>query len=214
MRNPPWRSTVGGGRVEASTSRSHDLDGEPGVGRALGVCSIGPSRARDGRRAALEATALGRDTGILVPWQQGAGSRVHDMRKLKAVQAYAGRGPHIETPAGCIEDEEVVAEAIVGDERRVVDELQKCRDGIGKQRRTLQIPCRDAGELLDLRQERALGSHERLKLAVHGSLDDPAGTDLDDLVIRRVGPVGIRLKVENHAIAADRERERSAIAAE
>ena len=102
----------------------------------------------------------------------------------------------------------------MGDERHVADELEKRRDAIGKRGRTLQIRCRDAGELLDLRQERALGSREREELPVHGSIDDSAGADLDDLVLRRVGPVSVRLEVEHYVIAAGRDRRRNAIAGE
>lgn len=91
---------------------------------------------------------------------------------------------------------------------------RKRRDAIGKRGRTLQIRCRDAGELLDLRQERALGSRERGELPVHGPVDDPGSADLDDLVIRRAGPVSVRLEVEHYVIAAGRDWRRNAIAAE
>ena len=210
MENPALELTIWRGRVERLEQFTHEPGGELGVGER----SVAPARVEPKMVSELvEAAALGRVTAILVLCQQCAGARVHNMRELEAVQPYAGRGRHTEAPAGRVEDEKVVAETIVGDERHGVDELEKRRDAIGKRGRTLQIRCRDAGELLDLRQERALGSRERGEL-VHGPVDDPASADLDDLVIRRVGLVSVRLEVEHYVIAVGRDRRRNAIVAE
>lgn len=146
----------------------------------------------------------------LRPWpgQRRAGANVGGRRQERVTDGTATSTNAERTPA------HANGIRVKSNERHGADELEKRRDANGKRRRTLQIRCRDAGELLDLRQERALGSRERGELPVYGPVDDPASADLDDLVIRWAGPVSVRLEIEHYVIAAGRDRRRNAIVAE
>ena len=102
--------------------------------------------------------------------------------------------------AAAIEHDEVVAEAVVGDHGPVAHPFEKLPQRVFKARGMFEIPVLQPGQLRDAWRKPALRSDQRLELVEHAFVGSQHRSDLDDLVLGRMGPVGVCLQVEDHII--------------
>ena len=63
-----------------------------------------------------------------------------------------------------------------------------------------EIAVLQPGQFRDARREPALRSDQRLELFEHAFVGSQHRSDLDDLVLRQMGPVGVCLQVEDHIL--------------
>ena len=195
--NPSLEATRRGSLIESVKQGPHDLLGHAGVVEGVVLVAAADSELR---RKLVKASARRRPMAVNTPYHVRASPGIDHVGQLQRVEPRPSRQSKAHRCGGSVQNDEVVAKAVVSNHRPVIDPPEELAERVFQTRGASELSELDSGQLGDLSWEPALWPDQRVEVVDGAFVGYQHRSYLDDLVLGGMWMVGVGLQVEDHIL--------------